>query len=95
MSKILNKGDTVLWRHGWGRDPEKEAVVTSIQINDMNGSKHGTQVDAVSWDTVTERNVIVDLDTGHWAWAFQIARATENKPKERKQLELDFQGGES
>jgi len=92
MSKILNKGDTVLWRHGWGRDPERKAVVMSIQINDMNGSKHGTQVDAVSWDTVTERNVIVDLDTGHWAWAFQIARATENKPK---QLELDFQGGES
>ena len=28
----------------------------------------------VDWDRVVGRDAIVDLNNGHWAWAFQISR---------------------
>ena len=78
----LKVGDSVLWSGAWGSQPEKRAKVTSIQINESNGSKHGEDVGSVAWATVVERQVIVDLDVecggdnvgrlSHWAWANQI-----------------------
>ena len=29
-------------------------------------------VDEIDWWHIQERNQIIDLDNGHWAWAFQI-----------------------
>ena len=71
MSK-LKVGDTVLWRGGFGMDPLKKAVVEGIEIT--NGGKYGDPVDEVDWSKVTGRNVTVDLDNGHWAYASQIKR---------------------
>ncbi len=75
MSK-LRVGNTVLWRGNFGTAEPIEAKVKYIQKNFENGSKDGKQVSSIDWDKVTERNVIVDLDNGHWAWASQI---TEKK----------------
>lgn len=58
----LKVGDTVLWRGAWGSHPEKRARVTSIQVNEVNGAKYGTDVQSVAWSTVVERKVIVNLD---------------------------------
>ena len=68
----LRVGDSVLWRGGWGSDPEKLVKVVTIQVNESNGSKYGEDVQLVGWDTVVERKVLVDLDNEHWAWGNQI-----------------------
>ena len=34
----------------------------------------GYEVKEIDWDSVVGRDLIVDLDTGNWAWAFQISR---------------------
>jgi len=67
-------GDHVHWKGGWGSEPEKEVVVTGIQINFEPGEKEGYDVEEVDWDRVVGRDAIVDLNNGHWAWAFQISR---------------------
>jgi hypothetical protein len=71
MSK-LKVGDTVLWRGGFGTEPFRKAVVEGIEIT--NGGKYGDPVDEVEWSKVRDRNVTVDLDNDHWAYAYQIKR---------------------
>ncbi len=71
MSK-LKIGDSVNWRGGFGREPKKRAKVEGIQIT--NGGKYGDDVDEVEWSKVRDRNVVVDLDNGHWAYASQISK---------------------
>ena len=68
----LKVGDVVSWSHSWGKSSYEDAVVTGIQFNFKNGSKDGVSVDVIDWDIVKESHVIVDLDNGHWAWAYQI-----------------------
>ena len=70
----LSLGDSIMWSGGWGSDSPQEAVITGIQINEANGSKEGGQVEDVDWYYVTERNILVDLDNGHWAWGFQVKK---------------------
>lgn len=69
--KKLRVGDTVNWRGSWGRDPKKPAKVEGIEIT--NGDKYGYEVSEVDWKKVYGRNVTVDLDNGHWAYADQIS----------------------
>ena len=66
----LKIGDKVIWRGGFGSDSPKEATVNGIEIT--NGGKYGRSVDEVDWSKVVDRNVTVDLDNGHWAYASQI-----------------------
>ena len=63
----LKLGDEVIWRGSWGKDLPKEVKVTCIEINDIN-------VSSIGWDKVESRDVVVDLDNGHWAYGFQIAK---------------------
>lgn len=72
----LKVGDTVLWRGGFGSDAPKKAVVEGIEIT--NGGKYGDPVDEVDWTKVRDRNVTVDLDNGHWAYASQIKPSQAN-----------------
>ncbi len=72
MSKVLKIGDKVWWRGGFGSEPAKLAVVEGIEIT--GGYKYGEPVDEVSWSEVYDRNVTVDLDSDHWAYAEQISR---------------------
>ena len=71
QEETLTKYDEVLWRGGWGKDPEQIVRVEAIQVNECNGSKEGVLVDSISWAKVTERNVILMLANGSWCWAFQ------------------------
>jgi hypothetical protein len=71
MSK-LKIGDTVLWRGGFGADPFRKVTVEEIEIT--NGGKYGNQVDSVEWSKVQDRYLVVTLDNGHWAYAYQIKR---------------------
>ena len=67
----LKVGDEVIWRGSWGKDLPKEVKVTCIEINDIN-------VSSIDWDKVESRSVVVDLDNGHWAYGFQIAKKIKN-----------------
>jgi hypothetical protein len=71
----LKVGDTVLWRGGFGSDAPKKAIVEGIEIT--NGGKYGDPVDEVDWTKVYDRNVTVDLNNGHWAYASQIKRVIQ------------------
>jgi len=71
MSK-LKIGDVVNWRGAFGSDAPKEAIVEGIEIT--NGGKYGDEVNEVSWSKVYDRNVVVNLNNGHWAYASQISR---------------------
>lgn len=68
----LKIGDEVKWRGGFGSDPAKKARVEGIEIT--RGGKYGDPVNEVDWKEVYGRNVTVDLDNGHWAYASQISR---------------------
>ena len=72
MSKVLKIGDKVWWRGGFGSEPAKLAVVEGIEIT--GGHKYGDPVDEVPWSEVYDRNITVDLDSDHWAYAEQISR---------------------
>lgn len=72
MSNYLKEGDTVIWRGGFGNDAPKKAKVEEIEIT--NGAKEGRPVEKVLWSKVQGRNVVVTLDNGHWAYAYQITK---------------------
>ena len=67
----LKIGDEVNWRGAWGSEAPKNAVVLSIEIT--NGGKYGRSVNSVGWTRVRDRNVVVTLDNGHWAYGEQIS----------------------
>ncbi len=70
---MLNVGDTVLWKGGWGKDPEKEVVVERIEVN--CNWKQGNKVDSVAWSEIKDsRAVVVDLSNGKWAYGNQIKK---------------------
>jgi hypothetical protein len=70
MNKVLKIGDEVIWKGGFGMDKSKTAKVTGIEVT--NGGKYGDPVDEVKWSKVRDREVVVDLDNGHWAYGSQI-----------------------
>lgn len=76
MSKVLKIGDKVWWRGGFGSEPAKLAVVEGIEIT--YGYKYGDPVDEVPWSEVYDRNVVVELDSEHWAYASQIKRCLQD-----------------
>jgi len=75
----LSLGDKVMWSGSWGSDSPKEVTITGIQVNEFNGSKEGGQVEDIDWDYITERNILVNLDNGHWAWGFQIKKENNHE----------------
>ncbi len=68
----LKIGDKVTWRGSFGSASPKTATVEHIEIT--NGGKYGDPVDEVNWSKVYDRNLVVTLDNGHWAYASQISR---------------------
>lgn len=71
---MLKIGDEVKWSGSWGSNPEEVVTVTNILLCNYPGDKEGQNVSEVGWFRVKEREVIVDLDNGHWAWGFQIKK---------------------
>ena len=72
-SPILHKNDEVLWSGTWGGDIPYPAKVTSITLVENSGSLEGSSVEAVQWSACDGREVVVDLDNGHWAYGYQIS----------------------
>jgi len=66
----IRVGDLVWWRHGFGKQPAELARVERIELVEPNQSDGGESVMEVEW--VRDRSFVVDLDNGHWAYAFQI-----------------------
>lgn len=69
--KDLKVGDKVMWRGAWGNGLPKEVKVTYIELTE-NGSKYGNSIQSIDWNKVNGREVIVDLDNGHWAYGYQL-----------------------
>ena len=72
MNNTLEIGDQVFWRGGFGADKVRMATVIGIEVT--NVEKYGDDVEEVLWEEVHGRNVVVDLDNNHWAYAEQIKR---------------------
>ena len=69
---VLKIGDTVRWAGAFGSQNAKDAKITGIELT--RGGKYGDPVDEIEWSEVYDRNVCVDLDNGHWAYASQISK---------------------
>ena len=67
---VLTVGDTVIWKGGFGSDAKIDVKIVGIEHT--KGGKYGDSVDSIPWSQVYDRNVCVDLDNGHWAYANQI-----------------------
>lgn len=71
MTSKLRVGDTVLWSGGWGGDPPRKTKVKAIELCEP-GHTEGTPVDEVDWSECAGRGVVVDLESGRWAYGFQL-----------------------
>lgn len=71
---LLRTGDIVEWSGGWGSNVPLAATVTKILL----GSGE-IEVPAVPWSAVKDREVMVDLSNGHWAYGFQIKSTEEEE----------------
>jgi hypothetical protein len=71
MSKVLNVGDKVMWRGGFGGDAPKEATITGIELCEYPDGKYGMSVTQVDWSK--QDRIVVDLDNGQWARGHQIS----------------------
>lgn len=73
MSKILTKGDSVLWRNTYGKDEPVEAEVIGITIKNK-------EQETVSWEYINNypREVFLSLNNGHWCYGYQVTASTEN-----------------
>ena len=68
----LKVGDKVVHRGCWGRANPELSKVTDIQRNEDEGTDR--YINTISWDAfhAQEREYVVGLSNGHWAYAFQI-----------------------
>ena len=80
-STLLRVGDRVLWSGAWGLDAPRPARVTGIELVEPEQVKGGVPVDAVPWSAAVERDVIVDLDNGHWAYGHQLRPLPPEPPE--------------
>ena len=71
-SDFLKVGDTVNWRDSFGSAPAQSAKVTGIEWCAV-GLKNGRPISRIKWDKVDSRQVVVNLDNGHWAYGTQIS----------------------
>lgn len=79
MKETLDVGDTVLWRGSWGKDNPLPAVVKGISVGSNTDAE--TTVESIEWAHVNSRDVIVDLDNGHWAYGNQINQLEPQRGK--------------
>ena len=72
MKETLDVGDTVSWRGSWGYDNPVPAAVKGITVGSNTDAE--TSVESIDWAAVNSRDVVVDLNNGHWAYGNQISR---------------------
>jgi len=67
-TRLIKRGSQVLYRGGFGRDPQTIASVTGIEITEFPREKYGDEVDAVTLDA----NYVLTLNNGHWCYSDQV-----------------------
>lgn len=72
--KIIQEGTKVLYRGGFGRDPQRVAIVTGIERTKFPREKYGDEVDSVTLD----ENYVLNLDNGHWCYSDQVDGVVAN-----------------
>jgi hypothetical protein len=72
MKNIINVGDMVTYRGGFGGDPPKRAKVVGLTLTDEPREKYGQEVLSVDVQSVKANRVLFDLDDGHWCYSDQI-----------------------
>ncbi len=65
--KNLYLGDTVNWKGSFGKEPAKEASIVAITFKDI-------EVMEIEQDLLQDKDVIVTLDNGFWAYGYQIQK---------------------
>jgi len=66
--RLIRVGTRVVYRGGFGRDPQKTASVEAIERTYHPGEKYGQEVDEVSMHD----NYVLTLDDGHWCYSHQV-----------------------
>lgn len=79
MKDTLHVGDMVFWRGRWGQDNPLPAVVKGISVGSNTDAE--ATVESIEWANVNSRDVIVDLDNGHWAYGNQINQLEPQRGK--------------
>jgi tartrate dehydratase beta subunit/fumarate hydratase class I family protein len=77
MSKKLKVGDVVNWRGNFGESVAKKAKVEAITINVKNIKE--IDVEEIEWSEVKDRDVIVTLDNGSWAYGYQVSPTSRSR----------------
>jgi hypothetical protein len=85
---IVSVGDTVLWRGGFGEDPDVPAQIQGIEIN-TRGSKNGDSVDSAPWSAMRRDNAVITLSNSHWCYGNQISPDPDANNKEVAGEHLD------
>jgi len=73
---MLTLGATVWVRGNFGEDAPHRDIVRGLQVTRGRREKYGRTVESVSWDVVRQNRVVVDLESGHWAYGEQITPDT-------------------
>lgn len=67
-TRIIRKGSQVIYRGGWGRDPQKIAQVIAIEQTNAPNEKYGDEVASVHLDD----HYVLTLNNGHWCYSYQV-----------------------
>ncbi len=70
--KTIRVGDRVVWRGAWGTEEPKIATIEGLVVTDEPGGKYGESAEEVDMNLFNENRVIFDLDSGHWAYSYQV-----------------------
>lgn len=66
--RLIRVGTRIVYRGGFGRNPQKTASVTAIERTYQPGEKYGQEVDEVSMHD----HYVLNLDDGHWCYSHQV-----------------------
>ena len=67
-TRLIKRGSQVVYRGGFGGDPQTIAVVTGIEVTEDVRQKYGDEVDTVALDA----NYVLTLNNGHWCYSDQV-----------------------
>jgi hypothetical protein len=67
---VLEIGQEVLWSGSWGIDSPVKTVVTDIEDH----TDYDSPLESVEWERLNNRDIIVTLENGHWAYGDQIKK---------------------
>jgi tartrate dehydratase beta subunit/fumarate hydratase class I family protein len=76
IMNLLKVGDVVTYQGNFGQDIPKKAKVVAIAINAKNKD---IEVENINWSNVKNRDVIISLDNGSWAYGYQVSPTSRSR----------------